>query len=219
MIGSTVTGQQGEISMQVSLTMHVGDYRFRLLYPGGKTGETWYSSSTSVFIMSVTPAVMKLAVSFPKAVGQERVMVEVTALTSNGQPMQGVNVEILVDNARKGIVQTDANGKASVAVYFGLGDMGTHSITARAQLENYLPAENSDNVLVLPPLWLLGIIVAAVAAAVVFLVIMRHRRSSEQPSPSELTTCPKCGTQLPLNSAYCLTCGASVSGTFEEHNE
>jgi len=210
MFGSTVTGQQGDISVQVGLTMRVGDYTFRLLYPGGKVGDTWYSSSSTDFPMSISPAVMKIAVSFPKMTGPDRVLVEVSATTTNGKPLAGVTFEIYVDNVRKGVVQTDPNGKASFGVYFGFGDMGSHTISAKAQIDNYQPADSSDSVLVLPPLWLIGLVVAVAVALTALRVVRRGRGRKQLGLEVAEVTCPSCGAQLPADSTFCHKCGANI---------
>lgn len=210
-IGSTMTGQQGEISLQVRLSFRVGDYRFRLLYPGGKIGSTWYSSSSTDFLMSITPAIMKIVVSFPKVIGPDRILVEVSATTSNGEPLPGVTFEIYVDNVRRGIVQTDANGKATLALYFGFGDMGSHAITARAFTENYLPANSTDNVLIIPPLWLIGIVAAVVLALIAFRVVKRRSGSKQTELEGTAVLCTNCGAELPADSSFCLKCGTRIA--------
>jgi len=210
-IGSTLTGQQGEISLQVKLSVRVGDYRFRLLYPGGKIGSTWYSSSSTDFLMSITPAIMKIAVSFPKISAPERISVEVSATTSNGEPLPGVTFEIYVDNVRRGIVQTDANGKATLALYFEFGDMGSHAITAKAFTENYLPANSTDSVLIIPPLWLIGIVAAVVLALIAFRVVKRRSGSRQIELEGTVVLCPSCGAELPPDSSFCLKCGTHIA--------
>jgi M6 family metalloprotease-like protein len=209
-IGSTMTGQQGEISLQVRLSVRIGDYRFRLLYPGGKIGSTWYSSSSADFLMSITPAIMKIAVSFPKIIAPDRISVEVSATTSNGEPLPGVTFEIYVDNVRRGIVQTDASGKATLALSFGFGDMGSHAITAKAFTENYLPANSTDSVLIIPPLWLIGIVAAAVLAVIAFRVVKRRSGSRQTELEGSAVLCPSCGAELPPDSSFCLKCGTSI---------
>ena len=210
-IGSTLTGQQGEISLQVKLSVRVGDYRFRLLYPGGKIGSTWYSSSSTDFLMSIMPAIMKIAVSFPKISAPERISVEVSATTSNGEPLPGVTFEIYVDNVRRGIVQTDANGKATLALYFEFGDMGSHAITAKAFTENYLPANSTDSVLIIPPLWLIGIVAAVVLALIAFRVVKRRSGSRQIELEGTVVLCPSCGAELPPDSSFCLKCGTHIA--------
>ena len=210
-IGSTLTGQQGEISLQVKFSVRVGDYRFRLLYPGGKIGSTWYSSSSADFLMSITPAIMKIAVSFPKISAPERISVEVSATTSNGEPLSGVTFEIYVDNVRRGIVQTDANGKATLALYFGFGAMGSHAITAKAFTENYLPAASTDNVPIIPPLWLIGIVVAVVLALITFRVVKWRSGSKQTELEGTAVLCTNCGAELPPDSSFCLKCGTHIA--------
>lgn len=161
--------------------------------------------------MSIIPATMKISLSFPKVIGPDRISVEVAATTTNGEPLSGVIFDIYVDNVRKVTVRTDENGKTTLTLSFGYGDMGSHMITAKAVVDNYLPAESTEGVTIIPPLWLVGILVAIVVGAIAFRVV-KGRRGSERIGRWEPTiTCAGCGAELPADSSFCLKCGTSVS--------
>ena len=216
MIGTAVTGQQGEIALDVGLTMDVGDYKFRILYPGGKAGDAWYSSSSSDFMMTVNPAAMKINVSFPKTVGPDRVIIEISAAGDSGEPLRGVVLEVYVDNVRKNLVQTDANGRATVEILFDIREMGTHIITVKAQLANHLPTENSDEILVIPPFWFLGVLIGVIAAVVALTFVRRRGASKDGTHETQGSVCPQCGTRLPHDTAFCTNCGTSIPRPSEE---
>lgn len=214
LIGSATSGQQGEISFQTRVNLDVGTYRVRFLYPGGKIGGVWYSSSTAEFEVNIAPARMTITVSSPSLVGPDRVSVEVLAQGLNGEPLPGVRITIYVDNVQKGVVQTDSNGRATFSLYLGLGDIGSHSITAKANSTNYIPASSSQSIIVTPPIWLLGIIIAVAAGVIALVVTQRYRRTTRTKRtehPRTTISCARCGAELPADSAFCLECGAQTA--------
>jgi M6 family metalloprotease-like protein len=212
LLGLSKTGQQGEISFRLRLTFPVGEHSFRYLYPGGKIGDTWYASSSAEFEFSITPARMAVAVLLPSVIALDRLSIEVSAMDLDGQPLLGVVFNIYVDNVQRAIVETDDNGRASFELYFGLTDVGSHTVTAKASIANYLSTEVSESFFVIPPLLLIG---AAAAMIVISFAVWRrrvHRFGLAPGAVQSVILCTRCGAELPPDSMYCLQCGARQYG-------
>ena len=52
-VGSSTTGQQGQISLETKVTYAAGTHEARFLYLGGKIGKDWYASAITAFKLNV----------------------------------------------------------------------------------------------------------------------------------------------------------------------
>lgn len=174
-VGNGTTDQLGDVSVNLSLKFDVGSYALRLFYPGGRSGSVWYTSTSTEFTVQVSPAKMTVTSSPTSvAVGAGSVFVLVTGL--HGEPLSGVTVTVYVGSVQVGVVTTDKNGKANLALQFGLMELGPRTITVKASTANYAPAEASGNIILLP-IWLIAAIIATIAAAAAVSILMLKRSS------------------------------------------
>lgn len=205
-VGSSVTDSQGLVSISTGLNYSVGIYRFRLFYPGAAVGSGWYFSATTESPLTITPATINLAISAPTIVTTDKFSIDFRIADSEGKPVPGALLSILIDGVSKYSLVADNNGTAHLDLWFGFNALGSHTISARINSANYVPTEGSTSLTVLPPVWITGLI----AAALVFVGALALRaKIGRRPQP-ETMHCIQCGKEIPKDSDFCPECGTKI---------
>jgi len=205
-VGTSVTDSQGRVSVTVSENYSTGIYRFRLFYPGGDVNGSWHFSTTAENPLQVTPAPITMTLSAPSIVTPGGLQVEVQAATSDGKPIAGALVTLLIDGSSKYTLNSDANGIARFTLSLGLVQLGSHTITTRITNPNYLSTTQSTTVIVAPPLWLVAIVIVALVSFGVIVVKTRMYRREVL-----MMHCSECGRRIPRDSDFCPECGMRIS--------
>jgi M6 family metalloprotease-like protein len=207
-IASGVTDPTGSVTIGFDLTYAVGGYTLRLLFPGGKSGGLWYTSSNADLSLNILPAKMTITLALGLVI-VDKASFDISVVGVHGEPLKNVFVTVYLNNVPMGSVATDENGKGILVLQFGLSDIGPHTITAEAKLPNYAPGHGSVTMLVMP-LWLLAILVGLIAAIVAVLWKMKGGRMPF--SVSFRMVCPGCGARISRDSDFCSECGTSLTG-------
>jgi M6 family metalloprotease-like protein len=214
-LGSGTTDEAGNYAFRVDLprVYTVGTYMLRVIYPGGKVGNVWYTSSSVDLTLEIVPAKMNLELSVPQSNIGDRIPIEVIAVGPQGEPLAGVAVKIYINNVQQTVLTTNADGKASLTYQLRPIDLGDRRITVSGTLANYEPNETSANVFVLS-YWLVVIVLAGLVCTLLLLYTRTHRRSRPIPGVRESAPtfpCSKCGLDIPSDSTFCPECGARIS--------
>ncbi len=208
--GSSVTDPQGSVTVGFDLTYAVGYYQLRLLFPGGKNGNLWYTASDADLSLNVLPAKMTVTMTAGFVI-IDKTSLDISVAGLHGEPLKNVLVTVYLNNVPVGTVRTDENGKGMIVLQFKLGDIGPHTLTAQATLPNYTPGSGSVSMWVMP-LWLIAILVGSVAAIVAVTWKVKGFGGRTHLRASSKTVCPDCGAKIPPDSDFCSECGTSLAG-------
>jgi len=175
-IGVGTTDQLGGVTIVTTLSDDAGNHALRLFYPGGKSESVWYTSSAVEISVQILPARMTLTVS-PTIVIVGKASIDISVTGLHGEPLSGVEVVVYVGNQNAGSARTDDSGRANLILQFGPGDLGLRTISVKADMSNYQPAQTSENSVLLP-IWLIAAIVAAAIALFGVFVWLRRRKGA-----------------------------------------